>query len=223
MRHFEIPDVEADENIQTKNYTDTDGGALSSLNRRSSNALSTDRDEMRNFESQLNFFQNVFGSRFDGGRLDGDVLHLLDEASIFGPQQIASYSRESSKSASGCCPYGCCEERVREMNIDKLSQLEHLMALRAEETYQDLKNLQTKYVMKSVDATEDARIQHSSHSNAENLNLRKGAHRLSRLSNRTHKVYPPQINVPDKVSDNEKTIMVSSDPLFSFSGSVRYD
>lgn len=206
MRHFEIPVAKDKDDSDFQDRTDTQSGMgviISSSKRKTTDSAANCRD-LSNFEAHLDYFRNVFGSRFDGGRLDGDVLHLLDEARMFGPEQVAAYTRESAHSAAGCCTYGCCEERVRALNIDKLAALESEVALRAELSYESLKNLQSTYVKKTVDTNDgDENIHNSNHTIAEELNLRSGSHRLSRLSNRKQKIYPPQIKVPN-VSEIEK-------------------
>ena len=217
MRHFEIPDVDDDDDddlkFQVGSNTQSRIDNLTSSKKRIINDAAAQRRELSNFEAHLNYFRNVFGSRFDGGRLDGDVLHLLDEASMFGPEQIAAYSRESAHSAAGCCTYGCCEERIRAMNIDSLAALEREVALRAERSYENLKHLQSAYVKKTVDANSDAPdCLHSNHTSSEGLNLKPEIHRLSRLSKRKQKIYPPQIDVPRKLSDIEKSLLVSESP-----------
>jgi len=209
MRHCEIPDDHDDDFMKLQYHSDTELNVNKvdpSKERKNISSTAHGR-ELKKFEAHLNYFKKVFGSQFDSGRLDSDVLHLLDDANIFGPEQVAVYARESAHSAAGCCTYGCCDERVKAMDIDKLSSLEREVALRAEQSYDYLKNFQTVYVKKLVDTDYDgAHIHHSNHTRSEELNLKRETHRLSRLIKQKQKIFPPQIDIPK--SDEENLVKV---------------
>jgi hypothetical protein len=73
-----------------------------------------------------------------GSITDEDVEVLFLRSLRMGPEQTAVYSMELAKAAAGCCPHGCCEERILCSDIPRLLELEAEAVERARESFLEL-------------------------------------------------------------------------------------
>jgi len=56
-----------------------------------------------------------------------DVEQFLFQSDQLGPEQRAVYRREYAQSAASCCPFGCREDRVKNMLIDDLDNYKDML------------------------------------------------------------------------------------------------
>lgn len=97
---------------------------------------------------------NIFGKEFD------DIHHrkiekeiLLPQITKYGPEQTAVLSKEYS-TASMCCPNGCNDQKLVEMSLQELEDLEEEAEDEVEISFQNLIEVQKSCMMHS-----DSRLQ----------------------------------------------------------------
>ena len=80
------------------------------------------------------YYKQVLGSAL-GEEHDTHIYDSLE----FGPEQAAVYAREFAQSAAPCCPNGCNEGRVRRAPIDRLMEMERIVAVEVHQANLELR------------------------------------------------------------------------------------
>jgi len=81
----------------------------------------------------------------------------------YGPEQQAVYTREFAQGAAGCCPNGCCEDRVRRQPIDKLLEMEEATIVRLEDAQYELQCAQMRAAVSTVERGDNKVIESLQH------------------------------------------------------------
>jgi hypothetical protein len=81
---------------------------------------------------------------YDTNELEMNMTKLLDESSIFGPEQLAMYSCEFAHAVSGCFPKGFgLERKVYKLSIETLITMKQHAEIDMIKAYKELKNART--------------------------------------------------------------------------------
>mmetsp|Transcript_1760 Transcript_1760/g.2442 ORF Transcript_1760/g.2442 Transcript_1760/m.2442 type:complete len:1420 (-) Transcript_1760:1101-5360(-) len=97
-------------------------------------------------ERRMAYYRSVFGASDDE-----DVERHLYQALDYGPEQSAQYSREAAQGAASCCPNGCGEERLRQLPIDELIEMEEEAFKKVQEANVNLRYAQAQAAVSIMD------------------------------------------------------------------------
>lgn len=97
---------------------------------------------------EIFYDREVFGSIRD---YDAD-LRIFDHHG-FTPEQTAVHARDFAQSASGCCPRGCHEDKIRQASIEELKEAEEDVIIALKEAKQELEMVRRKVAQ--IEAPED--------------------------------------------------------------------
>lgn len=93
--------------------------------------------------SSIHRISNIFGREFSELERDGICEMLLPDILKYGPEQTAVFSNEFARAASGCCPNGCREDKIRKNSLIALKKLAEELENNIEQSYMKLKEIQS--------------------------------------------------------------------------------
>eukprot|EP00957_Ditylum_brightwellii_P188037 14315869-Ditylum_brightwellii.AAC.1 len=114
-------------------------------------------------ERRMAYYRSVFGASDDE-----DVERHLYQALDYGPEQSAQYSREAAQGAASCCPNGCGEERLRQLPIDELIEMEEEAFKKVQEANVNLRYAQAQAAVSIMD-TDHPKMHLPEKGNAEDI------------------------------------------------------
>jgi hypothetical protein len=98
-----------------------------------------------NSKHRSTYSYNNNNNNVDDNSVAINMTQLLDESTIFGPEQSATYSREFAQAASGCCPNGyCLERKVYKLSLEKLIEMKKQAEVDTIKAYKELKEARSK-------------------------------------------------------------------------------